>query len=240
MNERRDSDFGAYEEALDLLGGPGASPSAEREAERLEPTVAMLRKVPREAWKAPLPPELDLTAVTGANREAGSEAREQGRRRTGFAELLAGGWPRLVAGAAAAVALLAIGVVFGVVLGGDRSGGSFAPSERVVLSGVTPEAPEAASGEVLVADGGDEPLELDVSGLEPTGEGEYYEFWLLGAEGELVSLGSFRVDEAGDSKVRLPLPVDPADYGYFDLSIEKEDGSPGHSGKSVLRGLTKA
>jgi hypothetical protein len=34
--------------------------------------------------------------------------------------------------------------------------------------------------------------------------------------------------------------VDPADYGYFDVSIEKEDGSPEHSGKSVLRGLTKA
>lgn len=242
MNDRRDSDPSAYEEALELLRGHDSDSPDRAEAEYLEPVIAMLREVPREAWKAPTPPRIDLASVTErkADRpETRAGDRTDRTRRFRMPGIFAG-WPGLVAGAAAAVALVAIGVVFGVLLGGDRLGSDFSPSERVALAGVAPEAPAGALGEVLVADSGGEPIELDVSGLRPNAEGEYYEFWLLGAKGELVSLGSFRVDDSGESKVRLPLPVDPADYGYFDVSIEKEDGSPDHSGKSVLRGLTKA
>jgi anti-sigma-K factor RskA len=237
MTERRDDDSSAFEEALDLLDGDHAGASRDVEAKHLEPAVAMLRSIPREAWKAPLPPRLDLEAVTGRKQaEAPRVLRESSRRRrAGFF----GSWPRLVAGGMAVAAMVGVGVVLGLVLGGGSST-EFTPSERLVLSGIGEEVPSGASGEVLIADRGSEPLELDVNGLKPNEGKEFYEFWLLGKKGELVSLGSFRVDQEGSSRVRLPLPVDPADYGYFDVSIEKEDGSPEHSGKSVLRGLTKA
>jgi anti-sigma-K factor RskA len=238
----RDEEFNAYEEALDLVEGADRADSIE--AEHLEPVISMLQGIPREAWKAPIPPRLDMQAVTGREpievERAPEPRRDQARSgRSGIAGIF-GSWPRLVAGGIAVAATLGVGVVLGLALGGGTGSSEFSPSERLVLSSIGEETPAGATGEVLVADTGSEPLELDVSGLRPTDQGEYYEFWLLGTEGELVSLGSFRVDDAGQTKVRLPLPVDPSDYGYFDVSIEKEDGSPGHSGKSVLRGLTKA
>ena len=69
-------------------------------------------------------------------------------------------------------------------------------------------------------------------------DSEFYELWLLGKEGELVSLGSFRVGEEGQSQIEVPLPVNPGKYEYFDVSIQPENGSPDHSGRSVLRGST--
>ncbi len=81
---------------------------------------------------------------------------------------------------------------------------------------------------------------MRVSGLKPTGGGQFYELWLLGADKRLVGLGSFRVDEQGRATLKLPLPVDPKAFTYFDLSLEPSDGNPGHSGVSVLRGPSAA
>lgn len=238
MSERRSEDKSSYEEALNLLEGTDPARPVEAEAELLEPAVTMLRSIPREAWTAPMPPRLDIESITGRKpSEVPSVLRKPLRpRRSGFF----GSWPRLVAGGMAVAALVGVGVVLGLVLGGGSSSTDFTPKERLVLSGIGKQVPAGASGEVLIADRGDEPLELDVRGLKPNRGKDFYEFWLLGRKGELVSLGSFRVDREGSSRVRLPLPVDPADYGHFDVSIEKADGSPGHSGKSVLRGVTKA
>ena len=44
------------------------------------------------------------------------------------------------------------------------------------------------------------------------------------------------MDADGTARASLPLPVDPARFRYFDLSLEPADGDPGHSGRSVLRG----
>ena len=38
----------------------------------------------------------------------------------------------------------------------------------------------------------------------------------------------------------LPLPTDPARFRYLDVSREPEDGDPGHSGLSILRGPSTA
>ena len=194
MTERRDEpqdSQDSFREALELLEGTDPGRPVEAEAELLEPAVKMLRSIPREAWSAPMPPRLDIEAVTGRKRaEAPTVLRQPSRRRRGR---LFGSWPRLVAGGLAVAALVGVGVVLGLVLGGNSSS-EFAPSERLVLSGIGEGTPPEASGEVLLADTGSEPVELDVSGLRPSQAGEYYEFWLLGEKGELVSLGSFKVD----------------------------------------------
>jgi anti-sigma-K factor RskA len=100
------------------------------------------------------------------------------------------------------------------------------------------EAPAGASGQVSLASSAEDPVTLTVKGLKPSPESEFYELWLLGKDGELVSLGSFRVGGDGDSRIEVPLPVDPDRYEYFDISIQPENGSPDHSGRSVLRGPT--
>jgi anti-sigma-K factor RskA len=120
---------------------------------------------------------------------------------------------------------LGIAVTLGVqALSDDEAGG-----ERIPLAGL-PLAPDA-SGEADVDDG----VRLTVSGLRPSQPGEYYELWLLNSPDDLVSVGAFRVGEDGAATVEFPLGVDPARYQLIDVSVERDDGNPGHSARSVLR-----
>ena len=77
-----------------------------------------------------------------------------------------------------------------------------------------------------------------MSGLPPSSGDTFYELWLIGSAGELVSLGSFRVPGSGSATVTVPLPAGPERYGTIDVSREPADGDPGHSNDSVLRGRT--
>jgi len=77
-----------------------------------------------------------------------------------------------------------------------------------------------------------------LAGLRPSSRGDFYELWLLGRDGELVSLGSFRVPASGRADLRVRMPVDPARFSFLDVSREPPDGDPDHSTVSVLRGPT--
>jgi hypothetical protein len=46
------------------------------------------------------------------------------------------------------------------------------------------------------------------------------------------------VPASGEAEVTVPLPVDVSDFRFVDVSAEEDDGDPGHSGVSVLRGPT--
>jgi anti-sigma-K factor RskA len=140
-----------------------------------------------------------------------------------------------------AVALVAAGGGLGVHAGGgsdDARSPPQPPAEVLTLDPVDGAEP-SAGGRVLVRDDGGEHATLRVSGLAPV-PGHFYELWLLGADGQLVALGSFPVDASGTARIDVPLPVDAADFRFFDVSLEAEDGDPGHSGMSVLRGATSA
>ncbi|MFD6419438.1 anti-sigma factor [Streptomyces sp. NPDC060194] len=80
--------------------------------------------------------------------------------------------------------------------------------------------------------GGDR-LVVSVAGL-PRDDGGYYEVWLMSrAHDRMIAVG---VLGPGGS-ARLPLPsVDLADYPVLDVSAQKLDGGPAHSGISVARG----
>src|SRR5262245_4308772 len=135
--------------------------------------------------------------------------------------------PALVRRLAPVLAGLALGVAvtLGIqALSGDEPGG-----ERVELAGL-PLAP-GASGEAEI----DDRVRLTVSGLRPTRPGEYYELWLLNSPDDLVSVGAFRVGDDGAATVEFPLGVDPTRYQLIDVSLERDDGNPGHSARSVLR-----
>jgi hypothetical protein len=78
---------------------------------------------------------------------------------------------------------------------------------------------------------------LTVSDLPRSAQGQYYELWLLGDE-ETVPVASFRVGPEGTATVRVPLPVDPGEYRYFDVSRQSAADGTEHSADSVLRGPT--
>lgn len=187
-----------------------ADPALREEVERLKPIVTRLDGLPADAWQPLEPPPLALTA------------ERPPRRRVVL---------RPVVALACALALLAAGAGVGLLL--DRDDPEQPPSgERLALAPL--DAAPGARGDALLSARDDE-VTLEVSGLAPSADG-FYELWLIGADDRLVSLGSFPVGAGGTAKLRLPLPVDPAAYTFFDVSREPDDGDPGHSGKSVLRG----
>lgn len=84
-------------------------------------------------------------------------------------------------------------------------------------------------GKVTLNADGDR-LVVSIQGL-PRPDGSY-EIWLYNSLVDAKSLGSFR-----DTKIELDarLPDSLENYRYVDVSLERADGNPNHSGESVLR-----
>ena len=86
------------------------------------------------------------------------------------------------------------------------------------------------SAEIVDHDGSLQ-LRLAATGIEPT-DG-FTEVWLINPDvTELISLGPIRTDGVYD----LPTGLDPAAFPIVDISSERFDGNPQHSGDSILRG----
>jgi len=193
------------------------------ELERLRPVVAELQSLPGELWEVPDPPPL---------RHPDRDLRPDGS--PGIFERLLGSvsLPVPVA-AAAALALAAAGAFIGTTLS-DSGGDGFDGGQQIVLSSLDGE-PFTGTAQVS-ADRSS--LRLDVSALEPNSESDVYELWLLTPPAELVSLGTFKVDDDGAGSVQVPLSIPVSDFQLLDVSREPLDGDPGHSSDSVLRGNT--
>jgi anti-sigma-K factor RskA len=195
-----------------------------REVERLSPVVARLEALPRDGWESLEPPPLRMPADA-----ARAPARRRERRRLVLRPGVA---------VAASLALLGGGVAGGVVAVGG-GGGEQAAAPPIALSAVSP-AGQGASGEATVVRDSESTIRLELHGLAPTSRADAYEAWLMDDTKRLVSLGSFRVGPSGSATVTLPTPVAPGRYRFVDVSRERLDGNPGHSGSSVLRGPTRA
>lgn len=193
------------------------------EVERLRPVVSELDSLPDELWEVPDPPPL---------RHPGSESRHEDS--PGIFERLLGSISLPVpAVAAAALALAAAGAFIGVTLS-DSGSDEFDGDQQIVLSSL---GGEPFSGTAQVS-ADQSSLRLDVSSLEPSSDSDLYELWLLTPPAELVSLGTFKVDDDGSGSVEVPLSIPVSDFELLDVSREPIDGDPGHSSDSVLRGDT--
>ena len=139
--------------------------------------------------------------------------------------------PRPVVAALAGAAVV-VAVVAGVALstGGDDEP---APGE-LRLTAIGGQAGSGRAG--FASDGDRRQLRVSVTDVAPSRPGEFYELWLLGRGGRLVSLGSFTVGESGRRTMELPVPANARGYGSIDVSREPDDGDPAHSKRSVLRG----
>ncbi|GAB3955314.1 anti-sigma factor [Micromonospora vulcania] len=158
---------------------------------------------------------------TRANAASAGRVRPRGR------------WSRWAGTAVIAAAAAAVGVLGTVaVLGPDDP--APAPTRAVVAS--TPlvaygSTPPTANGDARVFQGGQ--LHLHVANL-PRVAG-YYEVWLINP----TTMQMFSVGTLGDGPdALLPLPpnVDLRTYSVVDVSAERYDNKPAHSGDSLLRG----
>ena len=136
--------------------------------------------------------------------------------------------------AMAAVALLAVGVWVGVLVGGAGGGGAPKGGARLALSPVGAGA-RGASGVAVVTAGRDARLRLSIAGLRATRGDSFYEVWESNGPRDLVSVGGFRASSGARTVFSAALPVDPAGYRAIEVSLERADGDPGRSGELVLR-----
>lgn len=138
--------------------------------------------------------------------------------------------PQRVLLAAAAVAVVCLGVAGGLRLTSDD-----APPVRaeIALAG-TEAAPAAAATARLRDEPGGVSVALDVEGLEPAPAGTFYEAWLVGEAGK-VSAGTFHL-RGDDDEIELWLGVDPADYDAVTVTRQPIEGGTTAEGVVVLRG----
>ncbi|HEX8805068.1 MAG TPA: anti-sigma factor, partial [Acidimicrobiales bacterium] len=132
----------------------------------------------------------------------------------------------LVAAAAAAVVALVAGIATAVGRGG---------AEDVVASArLQPLADATSVTAELVDDDGQLQLDIPLSQADlPAPNDGFYEVWLIDeAVDGMVSLGPARDDGVYD----VPDDLDYRSFPIVDVSVERPDGDPEHSGTSVLRG----
>jgi hypothetical protein len=206
-----------------------------RREERLARLERTLETLPEDAWTPAAPPPLDrdrVLAARPAGGRAGAGAAAAGRRRglRGSLTLAPAVW------AVAAVMLLVAGTGLGALLFGDGSGASGVPATSVALGPLPDTGSGAVHASVRIPRKGAGDIRLEIRGAQPTPAGHVEELWLMDADAKrLVSVGTFRVGPDGRADVRFHSGIDPHRYQYLDVSVEPEDGNPGHSGRSVLR-----
>jgi hypothetical protein len=131
--------------------------------------------------------------------------------------------------AAAAAAVVAVAATLAIVWSGaGRTPDEIVASAALAAFGPTP---KSAHGEAEVLSDGQ--MRLEVRDLPPVSG--YYQVWLIDPTTmEMFPLGV--VDNGSDARLPLPSDVDLARYSIVDVSAEKFDNNPAHSGDSLLRG----
>ena len=134
---------------------------------------------------------------------------------------------RWLLGAAAVLVALLLGIG-GLTVGRDRDSGR---GQTVALGAP---AGGGASGEARMRGVGDDQImTMTARGLPRPPAGAYYEVWLVGDDGRPFPVGVLAPN--GEGIWSLPADV-TARYRAIDVALERADGDPSRSGRTVLRG----
>jgi hypothetical protein len=133
--------------------------------------------------------------------------------------------------AAAAVVLLVVGVAAILPSGDDEP----QIAARADLSDELLSVPTGTVGDALLLDDGRELLlEVDLPDLPAAPAGVVYEVWLIDPDtGQLQTVG---LTDGRARRLVVPAGIDPATFSLVDVSREPVDGEPAHSGDSIVRG----
>ncbi|MDN3494765.1 anti-sigma factor [Planococcus sp. APC 4015] len=181
-------------------------------------TLGELETPPERVW-ARILDDVRTADVRGAEQPAVdmADARRAGSRRSRLVYTLA----------AVAAVIFVVAGVWGIVR----------PAQVVELASATLEAfPDhvGSEGQATVLETADGTLEVRVQLDADDADAGYREVWLITADASaLVSLG---VLDGSEGTFLVPDDIDVHDFVLVDISLESEDGNPGHSGDSVVRG----
>lgn len=166
------------------------------------------------AWSQPPPEVADhLLATVAAERKPTPFSQNRLRWR-----------PWAAAFAAAALVALVLGLF-----------GAFDTAVQTIEMHGTDLEPTATGHAAIQETGTGWSIALEVSGLPPAGDGQYYEGWLWSEDGDGISVGTFNLSE-DDRSVVLWSGVDPDAYPSLWVTLENEDGDPSASDQVVMRG----
>lgn len=145
---------------------------------------------------------------------------------------------RLVLALVAALVVLAAGVGIGL---GVSALSSPAPPSSTVVAQLRPIGPldPASSGTLTATEhAGVRTMAVHLTGVPDTAGADYLEVWLMNGTGtEIVALGALTRDDGGyTGSFTVPSNLPMAQLDLVDVSAERYDGNPGHSGVSLLRG----
>jgi hypothetical protein len=176
--------------------------------------VAVASSALRDASRLEFPGAADLPTPS-APAPPGSVLRDRRRR---------GRW---LLGAAAVVAALVLGIG-GLTLGRDRDArrGDQTVTLAAPAGGVSAQARMRGAGD-------DQVMTMTARDLPRPPAGAWYEVWLVGDAGQVFPVGALAPD--GEGIWSLPADV-AARYRAIDVTLERADGDPSRSGRSVLRG----
>ena len=156
-----------------------------------------------------------------------------------------------------ALAVVALGAGLAVALSGGDSDDSGVPEEDqedVVQIQLEPVGGSGASGTAAIVRVADRPaIDVNVSGLKPSGRGEAYVLWLLGSGDKGLPIAFRSVGQDGRFVGRTQVPTAGAgllpNVDFIDLSLAREEQVgpavkqaaengvlPTHIGTSVVRG----
>jgi hypothetical protein len=147
--------------------------------------------------------EARLATLEGAPAREGSPEAQGDRGRSRLALWIVGG--------GAAVVLVVVLLI--VILGGGGGGGESAttvgsPQEDAVPVRLSPVGGSRASGGLTIVRVADQPaVDLDIHGLTPTGSGQTYVLWFVGAGDRGLPIAFQAVGKDGSMTGRTPIPT---------------------------------
>jgi hypothetical protein len=138
-------------------------------------------------------------------------------------------WQQGLAAAVAAVTLVAV-----VLIGLDRGTGPERPAAVPVQTARLAPVTGDGSGQVTMRTPGSSTyMTISTSGLGPAGPGHFYYAWLLDpGTNKMLPLGQVGADGRATFEVDSRLV---GSYHAVDVSLQADNGNPGHSDTSVLR-----
>jgi hypothetical protein len=148
---------------------------------------------------------------------------------------------RVLVAVVAAVVALAAGVGIGLGVGAVGGSPGAAPPPSTVVAQLQPIGPldPAASGTLTATEqAGVRTMAVRLTGVPDTAGADYLEVWLMnGAGTEIVALGALTRDASGyTGSFTVPSNLPMTQLDLVDVSAERYDGNPDHSGVSILRG----
>jgi hypothetical protein len=136
--------------------------------------------------------------------------------------------PLFVPGVAAAalVAVVALGIFFGLHTESPVATIQLTPVEKENYWGVAELHPQPS---------GNQQVELKLNNLDEPGPDSYYEAWFSSGE-EYIGAGTFTVTDSGQTDVVLTAPPQARDYPTFLVTEQPATGDTAPSNKVVLKG----